>query len=277
METRGNQMLNDPSLVSAQYSHTDPLQARIALHQRFSTNPLPWTSWMFDQLSLAGSGSLLEVGCGPADLWLENQHRLPANWTLFLSDLQPSMVNLAKTRVHSHHQIRFIRLDTQRIPFPDDQFDLVIANHMLYHVPDLDGALAQLARVLKPDGRLAASTGGPNHMQELRQVMSRHLPGTWFEEEDSRALSNRLPFNLENGGDWLDRHFRQVQIRRYPNELRVTELGPLLAYIRSRFPGRDRATDELLKPVSDDLEEHIAREGAFRITIEAGCILGRKR
>ncbi len=94
--------INDPQFVSRQYQSDRNLNARIALHQRFSTNKTPWSQRVFDQL-LAALGAradaalhLLELGAGPGTLWAENQARIPASWRVVLSDLSPGMVATAQ-------------------------------------------------------------------------------------------------------------------------------------------------------------------------------------
>src|SRR5436305_15089237 len=72
---------------------------------------------------------------------------------------------------------RFELMDAQAIPFEDRGFDAVIANHMLYHVPDRGLALAEVRRVLKPGGRLYTSTIGGSHLRELDELVSRFEPG----------------------------------------------------------------------------------------------------
>ncbi len=57
-------------------------------------------------------------------------------------------------------RVQFKEIDAQSIPFEDETFDAVIANHMLYHVPDRPKAIAEIKRVLKPGGRLIATTIG---------------------------------------------------------------------------------------------------------------------
>jgi SAM-dependent methyltransferase len=269
-------MLDDPSFVSAQYFQTDPLQARITLHKLFSTNPTSWTRWLFDQLPLDGSGCLLEVGCGPGDLWLDNRERWPAGWTFYLSDLYSSMVDEARRRLSPEVAFSYLQTDAQAIPLRPAQFDLVVANHMLYHVADLDHTLAELARVLKPGASLVAATNGLGHMLELFQMMSRFLPETWFAGDRASNPSKRPSFTLENGREMIATHFREVEVRRHRNGLRVTELEPLLAYIRSLFPGRLEAGEEELEPMTTYLEQQIAEKGAFNISKEVGCILARK-
>src|SRR5205823_13608729 len=63
--------------------------------------------------------------------------------------------------------------DVQALPFADGEFDLVVAAWMLYHVPDLDRGLAEIARVLRPGGVLVAATNSLQHMQELWDLARR--------------------------------------------------------------------------------------------------------
>jgi SAM-dependent methyltransferase len=269
-------MLDDPAFVSAQYSQTDPLQDRISLHKRFSTDHVPWPRWLFNQLLLVKGGLLLEVGSGPGDLWIENRDRWPEGWTIHLSDLHSAMLLLARKSIGSRHGLTYHLADAQALPHPADQYDLVVANHMLYHVADLDRALAELSRVLKPGALLVAATNGAGHMLELRQLMSRFLP-EWLTADDSGSTASaKTGFTLENGRRLAANHFQQIEVRRHANNLRVTELEPLMAYIRSRFPGREIIDEAALKPISEVVKKQITEQGAFEIAKEAGCIIARK-
>jgi SAM-dependent methyltransferase len=91
--------------------------------------------------------------------------------------------------------------DARRLPFEDGEFDAVLAAWMLYHVPDLDRALAEIARVLRPGGRLVAVTNAVGHMQELWDLARRD------------TCMRRLTFRSENGEESLRRHFARVERR----------------------------------------------------------------
>jgi len=81
--------------VEDQYRDASNLNARIALHRRFSTNKAGWTRWVFDQLALPQECAILELGCGPADLWQQNAGCIPEGWHITLSDFSPGMVEKA--------------------------------------------------------------------------------------------------------------------------------------------------------------------------------------
>ena len=84
------------SMLRQQYQTDANLTARIDLHRRFSANPYPWHRWVFDHLALPADARVLELGCGPADLWRENAGRIPAGWDITLTDFSEGMVAAAQ-------------------------------------------------------------------------------------------------------------------------------------------------------------------------------------
>ena len=58
---------------------------------------------------------------------------------------------------------------SQDLPYADESFDVVAALWMLYHVPDVDRALAEVRRVLRPGGLFVAVTNGDGHVADLRR------------------------------------------------------------------------------------------------------------
>ena len=80
--------------VRRQYHDDSNLNARSALHERFSTNPYGWHRWVFDHLTtLPVQMCILELGCGPGYLWDANRDRIPAGWDLTLTDFSAGMVD----------------------------------------------------------------------------------------------------------------------------------------------------------------------------------------
>src|SRR5439155_6255128 len=135
--------------------------ARMGLHEQFRVNPYGWHRCVFDRLDLAPNTRPLELGCGPGVLWSENPDRLPTGWEVVLSDFSPGMVHEARQKLRGRAStFRFAMADAQAVPFAPASFDAVIANHMLYHVPDRAKALNEIRRVLRPGGRLYAATNG---------------------------------------------------------------------------------------------------------------------
>ena len=118
--------------------------------------------------NLSADARILEIGYGPADLWVQNLDRLPAGWTITLTDFSVGMIEAAQRNLAgAGRPFTFRPMNAQSIPFDTATFDAVIANHMLYHVPDLTKAVAEIHSVLKPGGTLYAATNGKGHLREL--------------------------------------------------------------------------------------------------------------
>lgn len=213
--------MNDPKAVEKQYANADGLNARIALHQKYSVNQVPYDDWIASYYHIQPGEKVLELGCGTAGIWRNAERYLPREAELVLTDLSAGMLGEAQSNVPVQENITFAQADIQQIPWPDNSFDVVIANMMLYHVPDLDKALSEVARVLKPDGRFLCSTSGEKSV------------GAWLVdalgEGDIRALS----FTLQNGGEILQRHFGSVELFERKDALHVTCLEDLAAYVLS--------------------------------------------
>jgi SAM-dependent methyltransferase len=261
--------LSDPKYLQSQYKDSANLSARAGLHLRFSTNPYGWHRWVFDQFDLPPTAAILELGCGPAWLWQQNRDRIPAGWQITLTDLSEGMLDEARQKLSEvSRAITFKKVDAQAIPFSDASFDGVIANHMLYHVPDRPRAIAEMRRVLKPGGRFYATTVGERHMQELDQLVTRFAPDTRLWSE--RGGPNE--FSLENGAAQLTGVFSEVTLRRYADALVVTDADALITYALSGT-AKATLTGERQEAFARFVAQEIAAQGAIRITKDSGLFI----
>lgn len=262
-------------LLADQYNDATSLNARIALHQRFSTNMRGWMPWLFDQLlslDLPAACRILELGTGPGDLWRLNGERIPAGWNITLSDFSPGM--LVETRHNLRatlHEFAVTRIDAQAIPFPDAAFDLVIANHMLYHVPDRPKALSEVRRVLKPSGRLFASTASERNMREIGELLRRFDASLPYWGGRTMAI-----FSLENGTEQLRPYFAPIELRRYPDGLRITEAEPLVAYVCSMMTDTVPEGDQIER-FRTFIQRELDEQGAIAVTKDAGVFIAERR
>jgi SAM-dependent methyltransferase len=267
----GSKLSDRNYLLENQYRDASNLRRRMQLHERFSTNPYGWHLWVFDQLELAPSSRLLEIGCGPGVLWLENAARIPPGWDINLSDISMGMVQEARLNLSaSQRQFKFSVSDAQALPFTSETFDAVVANHMLYHVPDQARALAEIQRILKPAGRLYAATNGRDHMKEIGELIRR------FDERVNPG-EKEYPFSLENGAAQLAGYFKEVSLRLHQNSLEVTEAEPLVVYIASTFGISDYPlTPDWQSKLSEFIVQELESQGSIHITKSAGLFIAQK-
>lgn len=266
-------------LKQDQYKTSKNLDARAELHRRFSTAVTPWQPWVFDQMALAPHSRVLECGCGPGWLWRENVDRIPSGCHITLTDLSPGMVAEAEAALaQTGHAFTFRVASIDDLPFIDDSFDVVVANHMLYHVPDRARALAEVRRVLRANGRFLAATNGQNHMRELTELGQALLPESVKGLEETR-LQRRydmsLSFRLENGREQLAPYFDHIELIPYLDSLEITEAEPLLAYALSTIDQDQEIPQALRAQVLADLKKMVAEQGAIHITKHTGLFLAR--
>lgn len=244
-----------------QYATDANLNARIELHRRFSTNPT-WGLWLFEQeLGAVRPGArILEVGCGPATtLWGANLHRIDPSWRITLTDSSEGMIEAARDVLGDRAE--YAVADVGELPFGDESFDVVLSNHMLYHVEDRPKAIAEIQRVLVPGGLFHAGTNGDGHMRELGE-----LTPWWPPNTHTRA------FGLESGPAQLAPFFVDIRVERFEDDLAVTEVEPVMAYLRSswRYDGHDLAGERAA------VEQEITHDGVFLIHKSQGLISCRK-
>jgi SAM-dependent methyltransferase len=171
--------------------------------------------------------------------------------------------------------------DLANLPIASGWADLVLAMHMLYNLADIDGALAEIRRVLRPDGQLLVATSAPDTLSELHQLFDESVralhPGPWR----NRAAPHLHRFDLSNGGARLSRVFRSVQRRTHDVPLAIEGAEPAAAYVDSTRPWRESHLppgvrwEAVMSQVRSRASEAVNRDGSFRVTLREGLFVCR--
>jgi SAM-dependent methyltransferase len=214
--------LNDPELVRREYADESGLSARIAA-QESATGPDP-RQVAFEAVAETQPRRVLEVGPGRGELAGRIARELGAD--VVAVDQSPRMVELTRSR-----GVEAIVGDVQELPFAGGQFDCALAAWMLYHVPDLDRALRELRRVLRPGGRLVAVTNSERSLSELWELVG-------------QAGARADGFSAENGQGPLLRHFTIVERRDVRGTLTFRDREAAHQYVASS-PIRPNLADRL--------------------------------
>jgi SAM-dependent methyltransferase len=149
-----------------------------------------------------------------------------------------------------------VQTDAAALPFADRAFDAVVANHMLYHVDDRASALANIRRVLKPGGKLYATTNSDSHLSAMKDLIE-HFLG------DRSPLVGLIPFGLESGEEQLRPFFDRVEIRRVSGELRITDPAAVVNYVMSINESQELIVGERREELEGIVRDRIAADGAF--------------
>lgn len=207
-----------------QYKSSGNLTKRISIHEKYSTNEQPFGHWIREHYELRPGFRILELGCGTGDMWNGSADLLPPDALLILSDFSTGMLETAKANLGTHPQLDYQVMDIQSIPMPDASFDAVIANMMLYHVPDLRKGLSEVRRVLKPGGKFYCATYGEHGIMEFINDTLRH-----------QGIHGEIgkTFTLQNGAAHLHKFFDSVEIDTREDSLAVTDVSDFVDYVLS--------------------------------------------
>ncbi len=264
-------MTSEPNpLRDVQYKNSSNFMARVTLNARFSTNPYRWTYWLFDQFDVPPNAKVLELGTGPALLWRSNANRIPQGWEITVSDFSPGMLAEAcqqLKRVRGNFRCEVV--DAQSIPFEDATFDMVTANHMLYHVPDIAKALGEIKRVLKPGGKFYAATNGEGNMRELSELIANYIGEPGFK-------IHMLKFTLENGAATIKPFFPDVTLRRHEDAMEVTEVQPIVDYVLSSSRWRLERIADAPQDFAAYIQREMDKTGSIHMSKEMGVFVATK-
>jgi SAM-dependent methyltransferase len=203
--------LDDEAFVAEQYRSTARLATRISVWRPGAGGVWP-QDVAIAALAAVRPRRLLEVGCGTGAFAQRCAEELGCE--VIALDASPEMVRTTAAR-----GIDARIGDVRQLPFADGSFDCAVAAWMLYHVTDVDRALAELARVLRPGGRLVAMTNGAGHTRELYDAVG--------------AGPRPSTFSAENGGAQLARRFERVERRDVDSHAVFVDRAAATAYLDS--------------------------------------------
>jgi SAM-dependent methyltransferase len=204
--------LNDPALVRAQYADEHGLAARKANYA--GAEGPDARELAFRAVAEHAPSRVLEVGGGEGELAERIMRELDAE--VIMLDQSERMVELACGR-----GVDARVGDAQSLRFENESFDCAVAAWMLYHVADIPLALSELARILRPGGRLVAVTNGADHLVELRELAGHD--GWW----------TGMAFSRENGEELLRASFARVEARDADGWVSIPDDDTIWSYLRS--------------------------------------------
>ena len=183
-------IIDDPAHVRSQYLTEDHLETRRSVWHPTADGRDPTTEAL-DAIVAEQPLRVLEVGPGTGAFAARIAAALPSV-RLTAIDQSARFVELSRARGVDAREG-----DAQDLPFGDESFDVVAALWMLYHVPDVDRAIAEIRRVLRPGGLFVAVTNGDDHLADLRR--------------EAGGKPEVTGFSTQNGEDQLRAHFADVR------------------------------------------------------------------
>ena len=263
--------------LKSQYENANNISARIRLHRDYSINKQGWFPWIYETglLPLIEKKSkkdstvkILELGCGEGSLWIENLEKLPENVSITLSDISDGMIRDVRRNLGEDPRFHFKTFDCHQIASKAKNYDIVIANHLLFYCDDIEQVCEEVRRVLKPKGIFLCSTYGSKHMREITELVQK------FDQRIILAAENLYDrFGLDNGSDILSKHFTQIETYRYEDGISIQEAEPLMEYVISCHGNQNQYILDRYQDFRQFVEKQLQKK--FYITKDAGFFLCR--
>jgi SAM-dependent methyltransferase len=265
------------TLTQQVYATEATLTVRQRTHEMYSVPKVNFAEWVLDRIPWRGDERVLDIGAGPGTYFEALAPRI-SRGQLVAGDLSLGMIRRAAKHPQAGH---LLNADVQRLPFPAETFDVVLANHMLYHVPDLDLGIEEIQRVLKPTGCLIAATNSQYNMPEFEQLIRRsyHLLGAV--DADSEVMRpTAYHFQLEDGAAKLARQFYAVARYDLPGAFIFPSAQPAIDYINSTRPLREPqlpvniSWDDFITVMHEQIQRLINHFGELVVNKLSGVLVG---
>ena len=253
---------NDSAAVKAQYAVPKGLDIRLTFHEKYSKNRQGYGAWLVSHYDIRDGMTVLEIGCGTGNIWRGHEDLAAKCRKLVLTDLSEGMLEAAKNNLGERGNIVYRNADIQDLPFPDDTFDVVIANSMLYHVPDLEKGLREVRRVLKKGGVFYCATYGEHNFTDRL--------AEWFKLVGEGFRPNHN-FTMQNGKEILSSFFEDITPVFYEDSLHVTKAEDLVEYLRS-LASFKTVMDLPVQKIRDIIKAHTV-DGAIDLPKEYGLFI----
>lgn len=264
----------DRHRLQRQYADPGNLVARVGVYEYLvpdqDIGSRTFEEWVLDHLRWAGSEAVIDVGRGGGAY--EPALRRRAGRLVGL-DLSMGMLRSA-----SRSPAALVVGDAQHLPVGDETFDVGLAAHMLYHVPDIDRALRELRRAVRPGGAALLVANGSGDKQEIRDL--------WQEAALAVAGSSFSPpawtrrFSVDAGLEVVERTFSDIRVDTLTGRFWFSTPDPVMAWVNSLRDGTEDDIDsEAWNAVATDLrcriEQRIDRLGQFIVRKVSGVVIAR--
>jgi SAM-dependent methyltransferase len=250
----------DRGLLGGQYRTDANLAARQSVYA-FQRPRIDLPATVLSLARLEGTEIVADIGCGNG-AYLAGLSQRDHGGRAIGVDLSAGMLKAARGTAPG---AAVLCGDAARLPLGDSCADVVLAPHMLYHVPDPMAAIAELRRVTKADGRVLVVLNGGDHLRELRDLAAGAIGSARADDWVERL-------RLDDGEEMLRSVFGAVERHDFTAELALTDSVPVAAYIRSmtpvqELPDPDGAVAAAVQAIP------FGPDGVFRVRTRSGCLI----
>ena len=256
------------------YATDEKLRIEDETLAKYAVPKCDFVNWALDNLAWQTDEVVLDLGCGRGNHYSRLIERAPGI-TYYALDLSPFML-----LNHPAESGRLALGNALQLPYADDSFDVVMANHVLYHLDDVDHGLHEIKRVLKPGGKMLATTNSIHNLPELQVLFRRAI--VLLSANGAHVHPPTLPsdsFALENGTRILARHFYAVVRHDLPGQLIFDDIDPAMDYLDSMRDLRQHSLpedvdwDDMMLIMRQQITQLIQLMGKLELNLVTGALI----
>lgn len=172
-------------LLNVNYGTTDDYYERSLAWDKFQNEKINVVDKALKYLDFGKDKVILDAGCGLGRFSLAAAELMTKNSKIFAVDISQSMLNIVDTKAKNNDfNIETINCSIEKLPFSDEYFDEIYCNLVLYHVEDIEFALAQLKKSLKKEGKIIFLVPEFRWLTELIDWQDRALLSLGYKYDD---------------------------------------------------------------------------------------------
>jgi arsenite methyltransferase len=222
---------------------------------------------VLDAVAASPGERVLDIGCGPGFYVADLLEQVGPRGSVVAIDSSPSMLAIAAGKVEGHDNVALHEADATSLPVEDAGFDAIVSVQVIEYVADVPGALAEMHRALRPDGRLvlwdvdwatvSLRTVDPARTERILRAWDGHLA--------HRSLPQTLTAQLKAAG------FEDVRVEGHTfatNELDPESYGGFLVPFIANFVGDREISREEAQAWEAEQRELAQRDEFFFACIQ---------
>ena len=207
---------------------------------------------------------VIDICCGAGWFWCSTKGAVPRAVNLTLIDASDHMQKEAHKNVSACDHFQSVASDTAdatALPHPENSFEFAIMMHMMYHVTDPKRAIDEVARVLRPTGRIARTTSDVTNLKSIYEIGCDVFGGT--PHDPAAAI-----YGPQNAIKILSDQFNDIQLHEFDDTYTVTDTEDIVHYLTSFPPGNQSDADMI---------ENARREITERLDASSGRIVTHRK
>ncbi len=218
----------------------------------------------------------LDIGCGPGLTTEALAHAVGAQGRVSGVDIAPPMLSIARRRCASLPQVSFELADVGQLPYADASFDVALASQVYEYVEEIDGALTELARVIRPGGRaLLVDTDWESAVWASHDdARMRRVIETWNEHIPHPQLPRTLKRRMLHAG-FADVRVEVVPLLNVTYEPNTYSVG-MMQMLGNFAAGRNGLTDADIAAWKDDARA-LGEEDGYFFSLNRFVFIGVRR